>query len=80
MVTKMKKTVEEQIIEIIDTLRPFIIGDGGNIEYIKYEDHNVYIRMTGSCANCDMLDFTLKEGIEMALKEEIPEINEVIAI
>lgn len=76
----MEKNIEEQIIEVIDTLRPFIVGDGGNIEYIKYEDHNVYIRMTGACANCNMLDLTLKEGIEMALKEEIPEINEVIAI
>ena len=68
---------EEKIIEIIDKLRPFLINDGGNIEYIKYEDNIVYIKMTGACANCHMLDLTLKEGIEMAIIEEVPEVKEV---
>lgn len=68
---------EEKIIEIIDKLRPFLINDGGNIEYVKYEDNIVYIKMTGACANCHMLDLTLKEGIEMAIIEEVPEVKEV---
>ena len=72
----MTKT-EEKIIEIIDKLRPFLINDGGNIEYVKYEDNIVYIKMTGACANCHMLDLTLKVGIEMAIIEEIPEVKEV---
>lgn len=72
----MTKT-EEKIIEIIDKLRPFLINDGGNIEYVKYEDNIVYIKMTGACANCHMLDLTLKEGIEMAIIEEVPEVKEV---
>jgi len=68
---------EEKIIEIIDKLRPFLINDGGNIEFVKYENNIVYIRMTGACANCHMLDITLKEGIEMAIIEEVPEVKEV---
>ena len=71
---------EQKIIEIIDKLRPFLINDGGNIEFIKYEDEIVYIRMTGACSNCQMLDFTLKEGIECAIKEEVPEVKEVINV
>ena len=68
---------EEKIIEIIDKLRPFLINDGGNIEFVKYEDNIVYVKMTGACANCHMLDLTLKEGIEMAIIEEVPEVKEV---
>jgi Fe-S cluster biogenesis protein NfuA len=75
----MERTIDS-INEIIDKLRPFLVNDGGNIEFVKYEDNNVYIKMIGACANCSMLNITLRDGIEMALKEEIPEINEVINI
>ena len=71
---------EDRINEIIDQLRPFLNNDGGNIEFIKYEDNIVYVRMTGACSNCHMLDITLKDGIEAALKEEVPEIKEVINV
>ena len=74
----MSQNNEEKIIEIIEHLRPFLINDGGNIEFIKYEDHIVYIRMMGACANCSMIDYTLKEGIEAAIKSEVPEVKEVI--
>lgn len=75
----MKET-EKEILRVIDSLRPFLISDGGNIEYIKYEDNIVYIRMMGACIDCNMLDFTLKDGIEAMLKEEIPEIKAVINV
>ncbi len=75
----MKET-EEKIIDIIDNLRPFLINDGGNIEFVKYENDIVYIKMMGACSNCEMLDLTLKDGIEEALKEEIPTIKEVINV
>lgn len=74
------KVVEEKIIEVIDTLRPFLINDGGNIEFIKYEDHIVYIKMMGACADCEMIDFTLKEGIQMAIQEEVPEVEAVVNV
>ena len=71
---------EEKIISLIDELRPFLINDGGNIEFVKYEDNIVYIKMMGACSNCEMLDLTLKDGIEAAIKEEVPEVLEVINI
>ena len=73
-------TQEEKIKDIINTINPFINSDGGNIEFIKYENNIVYIKMTGACSNCEMLDFTLKEGIEAAIKEEVNEVKEVINI
>lgn len=78
-----KKEVDrqvEKIINIIDTLRPFLINDGGNIEFVKYEENIVYIKMIGACSNCQMLDVTLKEGIEAAIKEEVPEVKYVINV
>lgn len=76
---KMKKQ-EEKIIGIIDKLRPYLVSEGGNIEFVKYEDSIVYIRMMGACANCQMLDYTLKDGIEAAIMNEVPEVIEVINI
>lgn len=74
------KEQEQKIIEIIDKLRPFLISDGGNIEFVKYENNIVYIKMMGACANCQMLDFTLKEGIEAAIMSEVPEVSEVVTV
>lgn len=69
---------EKKIIDIIEKLRPYLMSDGGNIEFVKYEDNIVYVRLTGACAQCHMLDITLKDGIEAAIQEEVPEVVEVV--
>lgn len=69
-----------KIISLIDKMRPYLISDGGNIEFIKYEDNIVYIKLLGACENCSMIDVTLKEGIEEMIITEIPEVKEVKAI
>ena len=76
----MEMEVEKKIIEEINKLRPFLQNDGGNIEFVKYEDGKVYVKLTGACAGCSMIDVTLKEGIEEILISEIPEIKEVIKV
>ena len=75
----MEKDVQK-IKEVIDKLKPFLINDGGNIEFLKYEDGIVYIKMLGACANCMMLDFTLKESVEAAIKSEVSSIRGVINV
>lgn len=72
--------IENKIKEIIDNLRPYLVSDGGNIEFVKYENNVVYIRLQGACANCDMLDITLKDGIESVIKDEIPEVIDVVNV
>lgn len=74
------ESVEEKVLDIINVLRPFLINDGGDIEFVKYEDNIVYVKMLGACIGCFMLDSTLKDGIETAIIEEIPEVKEVISI
>ena len=72
--------MKEKVIEAIDDLRPFLMNDGGNIEFVKIEDDIVYVRLQGACMGCPMREVTLKDGIEEAIKEEVPEVIEVINI
>lgn len=69
---------EKIIIDIINQLRPFLINDGGNIEFIKYENDIVYVKMGGACADCGMLDITLQEGVLAAIQSEVPSVKEII--
>ncbi len=78
MVIKMKEEeIETKIRAVIDKLRPFLISDGGNLEFIKYEDQIVYVKLLGACSHCPMMDITLKDGIEQMIINEIPEVKEV---
>ena len=73
----MKKKTEQKIKDLIEKIRPYLINDGGDLEFIKYEKNVVYVKLTGACEGCPMMDVTLKDGIEELLKNEIPEITEV---
>lgn len=72
-----KKEIELKIISIIDRIKPFIISDGGNIEFVKYVDNIVYVKLDGACKDCMFIDTTLKDGIEEIIVSEIPEVKEV---
>lgn len=72
--------MENKIIEVIDKIRPFLVNDGGNIEFVKYEDNIVYVRMLGMCSHCHMLDITLKESIKSAIQEEVKEVIDVVNV
>lgn len=77
MVIKMEETTELKIKKTIEKIRPYLINDGGDLEFIKYEKNIVYIKLTGACKDCPMMDITIKDGIEQLLINEIPEIQEV---
>ena len=69
-----------KIKDLLDRMRPFLINDGGDLEFVDYKDHKVYIRLIGACKDCNLIDVTLKEGIEEMIKTEIPEVEEVINV
>lgn len=75
-----RNETELKIISLIDKIRPFLISDGGNLEFIKYENNIVYVRLSGACKDCSMIDITLKDGIEEMIVTEIPEVKEVVNI
>ncbi len=66
-----------KIKKILDKIIPYLHSEGGDLEFIKYEDGIVYVKMLGACAECGMLDSTLKDGIESLLIENVPEVIEV---
>ena len=72
--------MEEKIKEMINNIRPYLNMDGGDIEYIKYEDGYVYIKLFGACSDCLMQDNTINDGLLTMFQEEIPEIKGIINI
>lgn len=73
--------VVKQIKRILQNeIKPVVALDGGDIVFSKYENNKLYIHMRGSCAGCPSSQATLKDGIEVRMKELIPELTEVIAV
>ncbi|CAO80902.1 MAG TPA: NifU family protein [Candidatus Cloacimonas acidaminovorans] len=72
---------KEKIESILAKVRPSIQADGGDVELINIREDNVIeVRLKGTCNGCPMATLTLKAGIERLIKEEIPEVKEVIAV
>ena len=72
--------MEDKIKSVLDRVRPALQADGGDVEYIDYNDGVVTVRLKGACSGCPMAAITLKQGIEARLREEIPEIKSVEAL
>lgn len=73
--------MREKVEKALDKVRPMLAADGGNVELIEVtNDGIVKLKLTGSCGCCPMSQMTLKMGIEKILKQEVPEIKEVVAI
>ena len=69
--------MKEKIEEVLDRLRPYLLNDGGDIEFVDYKDGICYLRFLGHCATCSLMNVTLNDGIKEALVNEIPEIVDV---
>ncbi len=75
----MSEELKTRVQELIDTMiNPAVAGHGGFVELIDVTDNRVYLQMGGGCQGCGAADVTLKSGIERLIKEEIPEIAEVL--
>jgi Fe-S cluster biogenesis protein NfuA len=71
----------ERVAEVIDGIRPYIQGDGGNIELVETQDDGtVKVRLSGACSGCPHAAMTLKMGVERTLREHVPEVKEVISV
>jgi Fe-S cluster biogenesis protein NfuA len=72
--------VKEKIEAALAQIRPYLQRDGGDVELVAVEDGVVKVRLKGACGGCPMATMTLKQGIERALKQVIPEVKEVVAV
>ena len=72
--------MEDNIKTILDKIRPSLKADGGDVKFVGIKDNIVKVKLTGACGSCPFSTMTLKMGIERTIKEQMPEIKEVIAI
>ena len=76
-----KQDFEKRINESIDMVRPYLVADGGDIRFVELTDDMVVkVELLGACGSCPYSIQTLKNGVEQAVKKQIPEIKEVISI
>lgn len=75
-------SVEERVKKVLTDLRPFLNMEGGDVEFVKYDESCgcVYVKLTGACAMCTFQNDTLELGLLEAIKEEAPEVKEIINV
>ena len=72
--------MREKVEAALNEIRPSLLADGGDVELLDVNDGVVTLKLTGACRGCPMAAMTLKFGIEQALKQQVPEVKEVIAV
>lgn len=78
---QLMEDIKKRIEAALDKIRPYLIADGGNIELVDVsEDMVVKVQLTGACNGCPFSMQTMKAGVEMAVKNEVPEVKEVLNI
>lgn len=73
-------TLEDQVREALELIRPAIQMDGGDIRLESVEGDTVTVSLLGTCESCPLTPVTLKQGVERILRERVPGITEVVAI
>ena len=72
--------MKDKVEAILTQVRPALQADGGDVELVDVNEGTVKLKLKGACAGCPMATMTLHQGIERILKEQIPEVKEVIAV
>ena len=72
--------MREKVEAVLNQIRPNLVRDGGDVELVDVTDGIVKVRLTGACGGCPMASMTLKHGVERVLKEQVPEVKEVVAV
>lgn len=77
IIVRGKWMMENQVQEVLNKLRPFLLRDGGDVELVDVDEGIVRLRLMGACGNCPSSTITLKAGIERALMAEVPGVREI---
>ena len=72
--------MREKVETVLAQIRPALQADGGDVELVDVKDGVVTVRLTGACGGCPMSTMTLKMGVERIVKEEVPEVKELVAV
>ena len=77
----MMEALHRKVEEALDTIRPYLEADGGNVEVVEITDGNVLkLELKGACKTCNMSQMTMKAGIEETIRRAVPEIKEIISV
>ncbi|MGB1037049.1 MAG: NifU family protein [Bacteroidia bacterium] len=76
----MVTTPESIIEEALNSMRPFLQKDGGDVEFVSYENKVVKLKLLGACSTCNISHLTMKAGLEESIKKLLPEVEDVIAV
>ncbi len=72
--------MREKVEAVLAQIRPMLEADGGGVDLVDVEDGVVKVRLLGACGGCPMRQMTLSGGIERMLKEQLPEVKEVVSV
>jgi Fe-S cluster biogenesis protein NfuA len=72
--------MNEKVQAALDRIRPALQADGGDAELVDVSDGVVKVRLVGACGGCPMSTMTLRQGIERVIRQEVPEVKEVVAV
>jgi len=74
--------MQEKIIKQLEKIRPHLQMDGGDVQFVSYDDASgvLSVKLQGACAGCPMSQITLQQGITKTIQEEIPEVKSVVAV
>lgn len=75
-----QEQIVTKVLDALESIRPFLNKDGGDIELVDIKDHKVYVKLQGNCNGCPMSFSTMKLGVENTIKQFAPEITEVISV
>ncbi|WP_016777378.1 NifU family protein [Anaerophaga thermohalophila] len=76
-----KEKLTREVLDALDVIRPYLQSDGGDITFVELtDDLRVKVRLTGACDGCPMSIQTLKGGVEMVVKQRVPQILEVVPV
>ncbi len=70
----------KKVEQVLGKIRVGLMADGGNIDLVDIKDDVIYVKLKGACGTCPMATLTLKNWVEKTLKNEIPEVKEVVAV
>lgn len=74
------KDVELQVEQVLDKIRPAIVADGGDIQFVSYNQGIVYVKLSGACVGCPASSYTMKLGVEQAIRTELTFVSSVLAV
>ena len=75
-----QEQIVTKVLDALESIRPFLNKDGGDIELVDIKDHKVYVKLQGNCNGCPMSFSTMKLGVENTIKQHAPEILEVVSV